>query len=506
MIEILSLRPEDKQRLNSYALKRLNDWQERILTEVSQLRQLNMEQFRADLDTYLHENETVEYNKCLAEITRWLSKCMDTGDRYFPYAYATWVVDPMVRVESLIIKACQTKEAEKRWNVARKAVDPPLSDAKMYFGDDEYDEFIRAAKQAILVYTEKGEAYLGDARSFDYRLCLERIRDRREKERQLILARLAAQEFNRRLNEEKGRLKALLSSTRKEVDSHFKRQVRDRRYTGQDFSRLLSKKEEQDFDKTLVRISTKKVEEIVHTEFHPFIASKCWRSFSLLPAAYYILDGVPCLNFTFDVFAVVEIGVWLKPGQMKFDGYVFDFPWKDEKGNSSAKTQEFLGYHYVVLTPKELGGWSFWQSIPLILLKGLLSGETRPSGTLIISASDDGMTYEIEEFEEEVEIPTQFAEYLERIGTIDEMVGMGMMTEKVGNIVKAVLSEMEPKPKISPAREKDRRRDTMKERTFHLFDQDKRPGDAEVKSLGIKPNTAYRYYQDWKKACIHGQS
>jgi hypothetical protein len=86
------------------------------------------------------------------------------------------------------------------------------------------------------------------------------------------------------------------------------------------------------------------------------------------------------------------------------------------------------------------------------------------------------------------------------------MVGMGMMTEKVGNIVKAVLSEMEPKPKISPAREKDRRRDTMKERTFHLFDQDKRPGDAEVKSLGIKPNTAYRYYQDWKKACIHGQS
>jgi hypothetical protein len=79
------------------------------------------------------------------------------------------------------------------------------------------------------------------------------------------------------------------------------------------------------------------------------------------------------------------------------------------------------------------------------------------------------------------------------------MVGMGVMTKKVGDIVKAVLSEMEPKPKISPARGKGRRRDSMKEKAFHLFDQDKRPGDAEVKSLGMKPDTAYRYYQDWKK-------
>jgi len=44
MTEILSLKPQDKQRLNSYALERFNDWQARIMREVPQLRQLNIEQ------------------------------------------------------------------------------------------------------------------------------------------------------------------------------------------------------------------------------------------------------------------------------------------------------------------------------------------------------------------------------------------------------------------------------------------------------------------------------
>jgi hypothetical protein len=503
MVQILSLKPEDEGRLNSHALKRFNDWQDRIMREAPQLRQLSMEQIKADLDTYLDDDEKAEFNECLVDITRWLSECMNTEDSYFPHAYDIQVVTPMWRAESLIMRVYPAKEAEKKSDAAYKAVNPPLSDAKMYFSDDEYEEFLEAAKQAILVYIEKGEGYLSDVRSFDYCRFLELIRNRKEKERQLVLAKLAAQKFNLRLNEEKVRLQALLPSSRKDVDSYFKKQIKDRRYTGQDFSPLLSKKEEQDFDKTLVEISRKKVEELVSTDFLPFIASRFWRSFFLLPSAYYTLEEIPCLSFIFEVFAVVEIGVWLKPGQMKFDGYVSDLPWKDEKGNSSIETPEFLGYHHVVLTPEELGGWIFWQNIPLVLLNGLLSGETQPSGTVIVSASDDDVTYEIEGFAEEVEIPTQFAEYLERIGSIDEMLGIGIITKKVGNIVKAALSELEVKRKISPAREKGRRRDSVKERAFHLFDEDKRPGDAEVKSLGIKPNTAYRYYQEWKKTQNH---
>ena len=494
MVQILSLKPEDEERLNSHALKRFNDWQDRIMREAPQIRQLSIEQMKADLDTYLHDNEKDEFNECLADIAKWLSGCMNTGDSYFPYAYDMDVVAPMCRVESLLMKAYQAKEDEKKSDAACKAVNPPLSDAKMYLSDDEYEEFIKAAAQAIIIYIEKGEGYLSDVRSFDYCRFLELIHNRKEKERQLILAKLAAQKFNRRLNEEKVRLQALLSPSRKDVDSYFKKQVKDRRYTGQDFSPLLSKKEVQGFDKTLVEISRKKVEELVSTDFLPFIASRFWRSFFLLPSAYYTLEEVPCLSFVFEVFAVVEIGVWLKSEQMNFDGYVFDLPWKDEKGNSSIETPEFLSYHHVVLTPEELGGWSFWQNIPLVLLKGLLNGETRPNGTVIILASDDDMTYKVEGFEEKVEIPTQLAEYLERISNIHEMVGMGVMTEKVGNIVKAALSEMEVKRKISPPRERGRRRDSMKERAFQLFGEDKRPGDPEVKSLGIKPNTARGLY------------
>ncbi len=40
---------------------------------------------------------------------------------------------------------------------------------------------------------------------------------------------------------------------------------------------------------------------------------------------------------------------------------------------------------------------------------------------------------------------------------------------------------------------------TRKELAFALFDQEKRPSDPAVKSLGLKPKTCYNYFQDWKK-------
>ena len=500
MVEILSLKPEDKERLNSYALGRLNEWQERILSRVPQLRQLSEEQVTKDLATYLDENEIAQFQKCLADIRQWLSQCMDTGDRYNPYAYSTWVVTTMSRVEQLVAKAYQAKEDEKEWNTAYNAVNPPGRDAKTYLTDEEYKGFVKAAGQAIRARIEKGEDYLGDARSVDYRRYLARIHDRKEKEKLLFIARLAAQEFNRQLNEEKVRLRALLSPNRKGLEGYFRKQVKDRRYSGQDFSRLLSQKEKQDFDNILVGVSRSKAEELVPKDFRSFIVSECWRSFFLLPSADYILEEVPCLSFMFEVFAVVETGVWLKPGQKQFNSYVFDFPWGEKKDSSSAKTREFLGYHHFLLTPEELEGWSFWQDIPLVLLRGLLSGETRPSGTVITSASNDEMTYKVEGFKEQVEIPTQFAEYLEQIGSIDRMVDVGIMSKKVGTIVQTALAELVTKRGAPPAKEKSGKTNSVKDRVFHLFDKGKRPGDTEVKSLGIKPNTAYRYYQEWKKA------
>jgi hypothetical protein len=111
MTEIFGLEPEYKERLNSHALRHFNDWQGRILSRVPPLQQLSEDQVMKDLATYLDENRTVEFQKCLADIRQWLSECMDTGDRYNPYAYATWVVTTLSRVEQLVAKAYHAKEA-----------------------------------------------------------------------------------------------------------------------------------------------------------------------------------------------------------------------------------------------------------------------------------------------------------------------------------------------------------------------------------------------------------
>ncbi|MFC1971532.1 hypothetical protein ACFLV0_06380 [Chloroflexota bacterium] len=50
----------------------------------------------------------------MADITRWLSRCIDTGEGNCSYAYATWVIDPMFRVESLIMRVYQRAEAEQQ--------------------------------------------------------------------------------------------------------------------------------------------------------------------------------------------------------------------------------------------------------------------------------------------------------------------------------------------------------------------------------------------------------
>ena len=100
-------------------------------------------------------------------------------------------------------------------------------------------------------------------------------------------------------------------------------------------------------------------------------------------------------------------------------------------------------------------------------------------------------------------MPDQFAEYLKSIGSIDEMIALGIMPEKVGRIVKAALGDVETKGETPPARDKALRRGSAKERAFRLFDQDKRPSDPEVRALGVKPTTTYRYYQQWKKAGNH---
>ena len=190
LARLFNLRPEDERRLNSHALERMNDWEARILKKTPQL---DIQEIMADLDTYLHDNERVEFNKSLAAITRWLSGCMDIVSRYFFHAHATWVIDPMIRVESLIMRAYQRAEVERRkkeyedsWCAAFVSITPPVDDAKKYLNDKEHEEFTLAVGKAIEAYLEKGEEYMADVRAFDYGWWLKKIRGRKEEEAQKL--------------------------------------------------------------------------------------------------------------------------------------------------------------------------------------------------------------------------------------------------------------------------------------------------------------------------------
>jgi hypothetical protein len=513
MAEIFSLEPENKERLNPGALKRLSDWQGRILREVPQLGRLTREQLTADLDIYLHDGEKVEFSKCVEDVAGWLRRCLDTGDTYFPYAYDTEVIHPMIRIESLVIEAYRRVETERRkkeyserWQAAFLSIKPPVDDAKKYLKAKEHDEFILAMGEAIDTYLEEGTAYLADARSFDYRWWLNEIQERKKKKAQEMQATNKAIEYNRRLNQEIANLTARLEHKQRDLGSYFRSKIQDGRYTSHNFDYVLSKKDQINFDTTLVSMANKRLEQLCPEDLRQFIVlpSQYHRRYYPLPSASYSFEEVPSLDFSFGIFAVAYAEVWLRPVTISLDRYEFLLPWiKDENGLPLLEKPKFLGYYYSILRPKDLGSYAFWRSIPLILLKGLIDGEAKTDACTISAASDSVTSYRIQGSKKTVDVPDQFAEYLKSIGSVDEMIAMGIMAEKVGKIVKAALGEVEGKHGAPPAREKAVRRGSLKERVFQLFDQGRRPSDPEVRELGIKPNSAYRYYQQWKKAANH---
>ena len=72
---------------------------------------------------------------------------------------------------------------------------------------------------------------------------------------------------------------------------------------------------------------------------------------------------------------------------------------------------------------------------------------------------------------------------------------LGIIKERTAEILEL------PQPIINRKESKSK-----KAKAFALFRQGKRPGSSEVKALGIKPESAYRYYQDWKKEATVGNN
>lgn len=390
------------------------------------------------------------------------------------------------------------KEEEERWRAARKAVNPPIDDAKRYLDKPgEYDKFIEAAVKAIEVYQEKGEDYLDDSESYDYRWSCWLIKDRKEVERQQIVAILAAREFNNSLSKHIAELKSKLNNRPRDLQNYFTAKIQDKRYTGHNFDYVLDDEQERGFDATLVRVANDKLKHIIPPDLLEFIEipSTYYRLYFPLPSISYSFEGIPCLVFLFEIFATAYAEVLLKPKVKKFGICSFNLP-AEKEGNVLVPLEEseLLGYFHVFLRPEDLDGYVPWETIPLILLKWLLKGGTKPPGITISASLNDSITYKVQKFKEEVDIPDKFATYLKSMGSID-----GLLNEKIGSIVRSELGELKVEREVSPQKDKILRKDTGKAKAFRLFDEGKRPSDHEVKALKIKSQILYRYYQEWKK-------
>jgi len=330
-------------------------------------------------------------------------------------------------------------EYKKRRDDAYKVVNPPIDDAKVYLDDKEFEKFTKATNEAIDVYLKESGDYLHDDGTFDYRGWLWKINYRKEEARQKIAAKIAAQEYNRELNKEIANLRSKLDPQKKTLSTYLQLKIKDKRYTDHNFDYILSKEEVKNFDRTLVRIANKRVEQLIPDNLRQFIdiPSQYYRIYFPLPSVSYSFAGVPCLDFAFDIFATAYGEVWLKPGKKNFGDYEFHLP-RIEERNYSVLLQEpkLLGYYYLVLKPEELGGYVPWESIPLELIKGLMNGELQPAGTTILAASENGRTYRIKNFKEEVTIPRSFENYLKKIGNIEQMVSIGIVDQEVAIVIK----------------------------------------------------------------------
>ena len=310
----------------------------------------------------------------------------------------------------------------------------------------------------------------------------EKVRQKAEREQQRE-AKNKATKYAQQLKNNVASFKVSLLSKSKNLNSYF---GKDPRYLGYNFWLPQEKKN------ACEEVVGEQIKASISENLRPFLSFKYRLAYRLLPhAEYSLIDDVPSLDFGFSVFVVTEIEYWLKSAQVSFGNWNFTMP--------TLEKPELLGYAYKLFTSDDLNaaGYYFWQTIPCILIQGLLQGNIEPQGTRITEVSESSTSYEINGFDEEISIPDTFSKYLKAIGSWQGLMEKGIISSKVGEVVARAM-EGSTKGLSSPETPK-LSKGTKKARVFQLFNEGKRPGDPKVKSLGIKPETAYRYYQDWKK-------
>jgi len=523
---ILNLQPEDARQLHPLALKWFNERNAAIEQQLM-IDGLTVD----DVETFLSGDEKNELQRYKSEIEMALLVHINPDPVYrnplfdgsLGPDFLMMQLRSFIQVEKIksllrrvyghkwAIKpeAVKKKHEAERRKRASAALNPPIDLARKYLNcPGEYERFGISINGAVDAYLEAGEFYVYQEKASAYLRCLEAVEDKRREERRKQRAQSAADTYNHHLNEEIGELTTRLYRREKNLSDYFRAAAQDKRYSGDNFDYILSDEEEKELDPILVSVANKQLERLCPEDLRQFIVlpSKYYRCYYPLPSASYSFEEVPCLDFSFEIFAAAYAEVCLKQRKKTFDGFEFSLPSVEEKnGLSVLKSPRFLGYYYSILRPEDLNARVFWESIPLVLLKGLLAGETKPEGATITAASENVTTYRVQGFEEEVDVPDKFAKYLKTIGSIDGMVSVGIITEKIAAIVIAELARIEKEHGGSSIEGTPIEKDTRKAKAFQLFSQGKRPSHPEVKGLGVKPSTAYRYYQAWKQTHSHSQ-
>lgn len=520
MTAILNLKPEDEKRLHPVALKWFDD-QSSMIERQTAIDGLTND----DLEIFLSDDEKGELAGYKNEMGRWLDGCI-TSDAASPhppanasigYFFMLLQVNSFPAIENMksllrkvhARKAAARPEARKSGDEAERrdrafqALNPPIGLARKFLNcPGDYERFEMSISGAIDAYLGAGEFYVYQEQASTYLRWLEIVEQRQQEEARKLRAQSAADAYNRHLNEEMRELTTRLHRRKANLPSYFRATIQDRRYSGHSFDYLLTEEQKRDLHLVLVTVVNKQLEQLCSEDLRQFIVlpTECYGRYYPMPSAGYSFSGVPCLDFKFEVSAVAYAELWLKPGKKTFGRYEFPLPQIEEKACSvPLKRPRLLGYHYLILRPENLSGYAFRQSIPLILLKGLLKGEIRPEGATILEASHESVTYQVQGYEDKVKIPAKFALYLRSIGSIDGMVSVGIIAERVADVVKAELANLKEDPGVLSPRVTAGDKNTLKAKAFHLYSRGKRPGDPEVKGLGIRPETAYRYYQEWKK-------
>jgi len=319
---------------------------------------------------------------------------------------------------------------------------------------------------------EKGEGYLHDSGTFEYRWYLDKINKEKEKEQIRNNAQAQATAFGANLEQGLKEVEKMLSLKKEDPTVIFKRRCSnngEKRYLGEPFTDILASDDVRNRNSTQGYIppAEDRLRQSIPREFRNFILMKPTVVFFLLPSADYGYYGVPCLNIYFDVFAVVTITVLAQAWHKVFNGYKFNFL-------TDLREPKLLGFYYITITPSKP---HFWQSVPLTILYALMAGKFKASGTTIIHRSKGETIYKVKKFDDDIcEIPISVESYWHSLGSIDKMKELGIINERTTEMLEF------PQP-IS-----------------NNHKQGKRPSDPEVKALGIKATSAYRYYQGWKRA------